>query len=360
MGERVLRYRETLTVSEPFVPSGVGRTVGVSAGTAAVLGLRRIRQVEAPTTAYLMVGERCCHDCTFCAQAQRSAARSHFLSRIAWPPYPLEQVVHAVAHGFAQREIVRCCLQVTVSRGYLSQTLSLAQQLHSLSSIPICASIAVPDLDSIRALLESGVERVTLALDSACERVYCEAKGRGWQRQLDLLRTAARLFPGRIGTHLIAGLGETEQELSVVLQDMVDRQVAIGLFSFTPVPGTAWGNRPPPLLSSYRRIQACRYLLTTGARRVQDFSFSLEGQIVSYGLSREQLYNLLADGRSFQTAGCPGCNRPYYNERPGRVMYNYPRPLSAEEIEAAMSATVADLAFAQAPGRAVCSLPNGV
>ncbi len=77
---------------------------------------------------------------------------------------------------------------------------------------------------------------------------------------------------------------------------------------------------------------------------MEDFCFSPAGQIVSYGLSRARLRELLADGRAFQTAGCPGCNRPYYNERPGRVMYNYPRPLHAEEIEAAMSSVMAELA----------------
>jgi biotin synthase-related radical SAM superfamily protein len=341
----MLRHSETVTVSEPLAASGTRGTIGVSAGTAAVLGLRRIRQVDAPTTAYLMVGERCYHDCAFCAQAHRSAARSQFLSRITWPLYPSEQVLYAVADSFAQREIARCCLQATASPGHLSRTLTLAQQLHSRSAVPICASIALADLDGVRSLLECGAERVTLALDAACERVYCEAKGSGWQRRLDLLRTAARLFPGRMGTHLIAGLGETEREMSMILQEMVDRQVTVGLFSFTPVSGTAWGNRSPPLLSSYRRIQAARYLLTTGACRVEGFCFSPQGQIVSYGLNGARLYKLLADGRAFQTAGCPGCNRPYYNERPGRVMYNYPRPLEAKEIEAAISSIVAELAF---------------
>ena len=37
------------------------------------------------------------------------------------------------------------------------------------------------------------------------------------------------------------------------------------------------------------------------------------------------------NGQAFQTSGCPGCNRPYYNERPGRTMFNYPRPLTPEE-----------------------------
>jgi len=132
--------------------------------------------------------------------------------------------------------------------------------------------------------------------------------------------------------------------MSTILQEMADQQVTVGLFSFTPVPGTLWGNRPPPSLPSYRRIQVAHYLLTTGACSVDDFCFSPAGRIISYGLSRMRLREVLGNGRAFQTAGCPGCNRPYYNERPGRAMYNYPRPLRAEEIEAAVSSIMAELA----------------
>ena len=339
----MLRDSGAVTVLGTPAPSAGEQTVGVSAGTAAVLNLRRVRQAYAPTTAYLMLGEHCCRDCTFCAQARSSAARAHFLSRIAWPPYPTEQALHAVARGYTRGEILRCCFQVIMSPGYVSHTLSLVQRLHSLSPVPICASIALSGLDDIRALLQCGVERVTLAMDAACERVYRQTKGNGWQQRLGVLRTAARRFPGRIGTHLIAGLGETEREMSMMLQDMFDRQVSVGLFAFTPVPGTEWDKRPPPLLSSYRRIQAAHYLMLSEACCVDDFEFSPQGQIVSYGLNLAEVGGLLGNGRAFQTAGCPGCNRPYYNERPGRVMYNYPRSLSAEETEAAIALATAGL-----------------
>jgi len=323
--------------------STVESTVGVSAGTAAALGLQCMRQIDAPTTAYLMVGERCRYDCAFCAQAHSSQARAHWLSRVVWPPYPLDEALGAVARGFELGEIVRCCLQVTMSPGYLARTLSLAQQLHAVSRAPLCASIIAPDLDSVGALLDSGVERVSLALDAACERVYEQAKGGTWQRQMELLRTAARRFPGRIGTHLIAGLGETEQEMSTMLQSMLDQGITVGLFSFTPVPGTRWSERQPPAIASYRRIQAALYILATGDSRVDGWRFSATGQIVSYGLAQQRLRDLLADGRAFQTAGCPGCNRPYYNERPGKLLYNYPRPLHGQEVEEAVSLVCAEL-----------------
>jgi len=355
----VLRFRQDTVTLESRDKSMPASLIGVSAGTAMVLGLKRISQTDAPTTAYLMVGEDCSSDCTFCTQARNSTARSHFLSRVAWPPYPAKVALPAVADSFAQGRIMRCCLQVPVSPGYLEQTLNLAQQLHSLCLIPICASIVLHRLDDVQALLTSGVERVSLALDAACESAYREAKGHDWTRRLDILRRAAERFPGRIGTHLIVGLGETEQDMATMLQEMVDRQVSVGLFAFTPVRGTAWAARPPPSLFSYRRIQAARYLLATGARRVQDLHFSAAGQIVSYGLSQAELRARLADGCAFQTAGCPGCNRPYYNERPGGVMYNYPRRLRPEEVEEAISAVTVELAFAEAIGEGVCSLPSG-
>ena len=50
-------------------------------------------------------------------------------------------------------------------------------------------------------------------------------------------------------------------------------------------------------------------------------------------------YSLRQLAQAFQTSGCPGCNRPYYNERPGHVPYNYPRPLNADEAAEALRAT---------------------
>jgi biotin synthase-related radical SAM superfamily protein len=48
------------------------------------------------------------------------------------------------------------------------------------------------------------------------------------------------------------------------------------------------------------------------------------------------LHEILADGVAFQTSGCPDCNRPFYNERPGGPMYNYPEPLTSQQIKAAI------------------------
>jgi biotin synthase len=313
--------------------------VGVSAGTAAVLRMRRLRQANVPTTAYLMIGERCAHNCAFCAQARHSTAREHYLSRVVWPPYPLDAVVSAVAPAFARHDIHRCCLQVTATPGWLGQTVALVDRLHTVSDVPISASVALSQMAQVHALLERGVDRVTLALDAACDSAHRDAKGSGWHQRLKLLQEAAARFPGRVGTHLIVGLGETEREMALALQTMIDWRVGLGLFAFTPVNGTLWEDRLPPALDSYRRIQVARHLMTVGACRVGDMCFSASGQIVDFGLNTDRLRVLLGDGRAFETAGCWGCNRPYYNERPGGVKYNYPRPLTAAEAAAAIAET---------------------
>ena len=49
-------------------------------------------------------------------------------------------------------------------------------------------------------------------------------------------------------------------------------------------------------------------------------------------MDNEWLKQILSTGTAFQTTGCVGCNRPFYNERPKGPMYNYPRNLSNDEV----------------------------
>ncbi|MEN6480151.1 MAG: radical SAM protein, partial [Anaerolineales bacterium] len=69
----------------------------VSSGTAVIAHLAQARLDCAPTTAYIMLGERCSGDCAFCAQARSSAAHHNLLSRVAWPPYDAALAAEAIA-----------------------------------------------------------------------------------------------------------------------------------------------------------------------------------------------------------------------------------------------------------------------
>jgi biotin synthase-related radical SAM superfamily protein len=204
-----------------------------------------------------------------------------------------------------------------------------------------------------------GVEHIGFGLDAACERVFWrvkrarpepspeplgfardklrrrESRRDDWQRNLELIEEAAHRFPGHVAVHLIVGLGETEREMTATIQRMHALGVIVGLFAFTPVRGTAMQDQPPPPLDTYRRMQVARHLISHDLATLGDFSFSAEGRLVSFG--QLDLAETLADGVAFQTSGCPDCNRPFYNERPGGPLYNYPRPLTPAEVSRAVT-----------------------
>jgi biotin synthase len=56
------------------------------------------------------------------------------------------------------------------------------------------------------------------------------------------------------------------------------------------------------------------------------------GKIVDFGVNQEELCTAVNSGEPFRTSGCPGCNRPFYNESPRGPIYNYPRKPTSKEI----------------------------
>jgi biotin synthase-related radical SAM superfamily protein len=304
--------------------------VNVSIGTAAVLGLAAVPMAVAPTTAYLMLGGRCLMDCTFCAQARASQAAASSLSRVTWPEYKLDEVTGRLAEAATRGDIRRACLQVTVTTDAFQQSLSILRAVKAQSAVPFDLAILPRDLDQVRQLLDAGADHLGFGLDAACERVYRQVKGGNWARNVALVEETARAFPGRAAVHLIVGLAETEREMVERMQWAHDLGVTVGLFAFTPVRGTRLADRPPPPLSVYRRMQAARWLIVHDQVRAEDMTFDAQGRLVGLGVS------LPATGEAFRTSGCPDCNRPFYNEQPGRALYNYPRPLTAEEAARAI------------------------
>ncbi len=308
--------------------------VKVSIGTAAVLGLADVAMNAAPTTAYLMLGGRCVMDCGFCAQARSSQANALKLSRVTWPEFDQPQTLALLAKAVERGDIRRCCLQVTVAEGSFQRTLEVIRAVRETCDVPLDAAILPQNMAQIEELLAAGVDHIGFGLDAACERVFQRAKGGSWVRTLSLIEKAARRFPGHVAVHLIVGLGETERKMAEMIQRMHDLGIVVGLFAFTPVRGTHLGDASPPSISTYRRMQVAQYLITNNLARIENFTFSATGQLLSFNLPR--LPELLADGGAFQTSGCPDCNRPFYNERPGGTMYNYPKALTPQQIEVAI------------------------
>jgi biotin synthase len=57
-----------------------------------------------------------------------------------------------------------------------------------------------------------------------------------------------------------------------------------------------------------------------------------ENQLTDYGVKEQILSKIVETGKPFLTSGCPDCNRPYYNERPGGTIYNYPSKLTQRQV----------------------------
>ena len=304
--------------------------INVSIGTAAVLGLTEVPMAVAPTTAYLMLGGRCLMNCAFCAQARESHASALHLSRVTWPEYDLDAVVDRLVEATGQGSIRRACLQVTVTAESFDRALALVRVVKRAASIPFDVAILPHDLDEVQQLLDAGTDHIGFGLDAACERVFQEVKGGSWARSLSLIQETASLFPDRAAVHLIVGLGETEREMVQRIQWAQDLGVTVGLFAFTPLHGTDLVGRPPPPLTVYRRMQAARWQIVHGRSRFEEMDFDEREQLISLGAP------LLDRGKPFQKYGGPDCNRPFYNEQPSGPLYNYPRPLEAEEAERAV------------------------
>jgi len=260
------------------------------------------------------------------------------LSRVIWPPFPAREALSKIKQAFEDGLIQRVCIQALNYPTVFNDLMSLAKAIRDSSSAPISVSCQPLDQEKVIELARVGVNRVSIALDTATERLFNEIKGKmvdgpySWERHIQTLKAAVQLF-GRnsVTTHLIVGLGETDGEIIRTIQWCVDTGVYPALFAFTPIPGTRMMNHPPPPLSYYRRVQVAHYLITHNMIRQEKMKFK-DGRLMSFGVSESQLRETIRTGEPFRTTGCPGCNRPYYNERPGGPIYNYPRKLEPEEI----------------------------
>jgi len=252
--------------------------IRVSTGSAIVLGLLRGRLDAKPTTIYLLTyrNEKCSANCGFCPQAKTSKGRADMLSRVTWPPFPTKRVLSRIERITKTDAVKRVCIQALNYSTVFDDILGLVGEIKSRVEVPISVSCQPLNREKMKMLAEAGVDRISIALDAATEEIFDKIKGRlvggpyVWERQREALREAVKIFgEGSVTTHLIVGLGETEEEMVQMIQWCVDSGVYPGLFAFTPIPGTLLENSPQPSLSHYRRVQIAHYLITHGKTRCE-------------------------------------------------------------------------------------------
>ena len=316
--------------------------IRVSLGTAIVLGLLDSQLDAAPTTAYLMTYKagKCSANCGFCPQARASKSSTEMLSRVSWPTFPTSLMLTALSSSVEKKAIKRVCIQALNYPEVFRQLEAIVKEIKKQSAVPVSVSCQPQTKANMERLASAGVNRLGIALDAATKEVFDNVKGvktgaaYRWDDEFRQLCEAVSVFgKGNVSTHIIIGLGETEQDAIEVIQRCCDFGVLPALFAFTPVRGTALEERAPPRFASYRRIQLARYLIVTSRARVEDMQFSIEGDIVGFGFADKNLSKVVESGLPFETSGCPDCNRPFYNEKPSGNFYNYPRKLKEQEIE---------------------------
>jgi biotin synthase-related radical SAM superfamily protein len=317
------------------------KNIRVSIGSAMVLGLLKGRLDAKPTTIYLLTcrNEKCSANCSFCPQARESKSKADRLSRVTWPIFSTRQVVDGIERTAKEGTIKRVCIQTLNYPEVFDDVLLLVREIKSRIMVPVSVSCQPLNPERLKDLAEAGVNRISIALDAATEKLFDRVKGEivggpySWERQRKALNEAVRVLGyDSVSTHLIVGLGETENELCQTIQWCVDLGIYPGLFAFTPIPGTALEDKSPPSLRRYRRVQVAHYLLTHRKTRVENMDFDNSGCLTNFGISKSSLREVIDSGEPFVTSGCPGCNRPFYNERPGGVIYNCPRQPRFEEI----------------------------
>lgn len=297
--------------------------VRVSYGTAIAMGLIRAKMLAKPTTAYLMTyyEGRCRNNCAFCPQARESRADLRKLSRITWPVFDVEDVVEALPVG----RFARICLQTVDYPGLISDTLELLHLFRPLG-IPVSVSITPVKRDVLEEFKLLGVDYIGVGLDAASERVYSAVKDSlySWDDMWEFTKDVVDVFgEGKALVHIIVGLGETDREVLEAIARAYSLGAEVSLFAFTPIRGTPLENERPPSLGRYRRIQIAHYLMRNRLIGLEDLEFDDSGRVIGFGIPRETLMEILPP-EVFSTHGCPGCNRPYYNERPRGEPYNFP------------------------------------
>ncbi len=315
--------------------------IRVSSGSAIILGLIKGKVDAPPTTVYLLTFHKgkCVANCGFCPQARTSTGRDDMLSRVTWPAFSTNTVILKIASAWHEKTIQRVCIQAINYPTVFEDLLALTTEIKLHAKVAVSVSVQPLSKIQMRVLIAAGVDRVSIALDAATEELFSRVKGSltcgpyTWEKHQKTLKNAVQVFgKGSVSTHLIVGLGETERQLIETVQWCVDLGVHPSLFAFTPIYGTALERFPQPSIDSYRRIQLAQYLIVQGKTRFENIKFNAQERITNFGVDGSMLKRLVEDGTPFKTSGCPSCNRPYYNEKPSGLIYNYPRALTQKEL----------------------------
>jgi biotin synthase len=257
------------------------------------------------------------------------------VSRVTWPEIECAKLERALASP--PECIKRICIQCVQNSD--NKLFELIRFLKKTTNLPISVSAYVKSRDHAAELFDSGIQRLGIAIDAANEAVYKKVKKGDFFKRRNLVIECAELFPGRVTTHIIAGLGESEYDVFSLVKYFYAHKTNVALFAFTPVSKTEMACRKQPEYASYRRLQMVRYIFHNSLEGHFDF-LEKNDRTLDIAL-KQKLFPVFSKGilnffnkddrevfkidalDVLKTSGCPGCNRPFYNESPGQRPYNF-------------------------------------
>jgi biotin synthase-related radical SAM superfamily protein len=312
--------------------------VRASIGTLGVLGLELVQMDTPPTTAYLQIytEERCRANCLFCAQASGSRADMRHIARGMYIPVDLDAVVKRLGLAYDKGHLKRACIQTALYDMWWEDTICLIKRIREKSRIPISLSVFPLGDEKYKELKTMGVNELVIPIDACTPELFNKIKGKGtggpysWKSHMDGIKRASQIFEN-IGTHLIIGLGETDEDAIKIIDDLWKHQINPALFSYTYIPGAQILPEIKEDIRHYRVVQLARYLIIGGLASYSSMVFS-QGGLFDFGVEIDEIMDLIETGKAFQTSGCPECNRPMANETFSRI-YNYPREPTVNEID---------------------------
>lgn len=301
--------------------------IRLSLGTAIELGLLNKKSDIPPTTAYIMIGNKCSNKCAFCSQSTESSTRKDKLSRVIWPEYSKEEILSAF-ENYKGNNIKRMCIQSMASEDAHEAVAEFIEYIKDKINMPISLSAKLEKKEDIEKFFSYGVDKIGIAIDAANKHLYETIKGNNYEEKLEFITNMAKEYEGKISTHIIVGLGETHKDIYDLYTYLKLNNVTISLFAFTPVKGTKMEKINQPDIESYRRVQLMTYMINNGYEK-ESFTFK-NGYIDDIKID-DKIKKDIENGYPFEIRGCKNCNRPYYNERPGSTIYNYSRALNDDE-----------------------------
>lgn len=323
-------------------------TIRLSYGTAITLGIISAKQNCPPTTAYLLIDDGCKGGCVYCSRSN-SNQRSDKLSRVLWPNFDFDLVFERFKDNFSKFK--RVCIQTSFNENSLIKARKIIPAFRKLG-LPVSITLHPKLLNYVSEFFDAGVSHIGIGFDCATKKTYENYKKSTWSEDLAQLTKVIERFGKRIEVHLIYGLGDSEKDFVEFVNYIHILGGNVSLFAFTPNISKVENNTAKhdiqqtqlqyqyhlpykqPEISSYRRIQLFIYLNKNNVITFQNCNFDSEGKIASFGINNSEIVKIIKStkGEAFKTSGCSDCNRPFYNEKPGSIIYNYPRDLTTIEV----------------------------